>query len=434
MPTRFPHLRAAVLQHPWAIMPDRLEAIAEVIERRVEGVRLSADEIAGIKGNREPNGVASLLNSDTLEPTAGEARAAGGTGGPSVIAVISVFGIIAQHARQVDDISGPGGTSTERVLSSFRSALNDPNVKAIVLNIDSPGGNVNGVQVLADEIFNARGQKPVVAQVNSLAASAAYWIACSCDEIVVTPGGQVGSIGVYALHRDVSKAAEMDGFKFTFISAGKYKVEGNQFEPLNDEASKAIQDQIDAYYSDFTTAVARGRGVDAADVVAGFGQGRTEKDKKAVKAGMADRVATMDDTLRKLAAAKKPSGAKAMALPVAEAPDDAIGAQLESRTSGESREIHLIGTFPACLLISGELADGTVADHGGVVSVEVASKTLWFVLANGSASYSIEAQTEQGDWICRILEAEMKDPPRAAETPDRDAFRRRRHALRARGA
>lgn len=371
MPTRFPHLRAAVLQHPWAIMPDRLEAIAEVIERRVEGIRLSADEIADIKGNREPNGVVALIESDTLQPPSTDARANDGAGGPSVIAVISVFGIIAQHARQVDDISGPGGTSTERVLSSFRSALNDTNVKAIVLNIDSPGGNVNGVQVLADEIFNARGQKPVVAQVNSLAASAAYWIACSCDEIVVTPGGQVGSIGVYALHRDVSKAAEMEGFKFTFISAGKFKVEGNQFEPLNDEASKAIQDQIDAYYTDFTTAVARGRGVELADVVGGFGQGRTEKDKKAVKAGMADRVATMDDTLRKLAAAKKPAGARADI--ANEPPIDA----------------------------------GALPDQGG-------SETI--------AEPDGEAGRDDAEAL--MLRA----------AADRDAFRRRRHALRSRGA
>ncbi|MER8615980.1 S49 family peptidase [Mesorhizobium sp. M1409] len=374
MTTRFPHLRAAVLQHPWAIMPDRLEAIAEVIERRVEGVRLSADEIAGIKGNREPNGVVALVDSDALQPATADARAeSGGAGGPSVIAVISVFGIIAQHARQVDDISGPGGTSTERVLSSFRSAMNDPTVKAIVLNIDSPGGNVNGVQVLADEIFNSRGQKPVVAQVNSLAASAAYWIACACDEIVVTPGGQVGSIGVYSLHRDVSKAAEMEGFKFTFISAGKYKVEGNQFEPLNDESSKAIQDQIDAYYSDFTTAVARGRGVELAEVVGGFGQGRTEKDKKAVKAGMADRVATMDDTLRKLAAAKKPTGPKA-------------------ETINEPRvDVDL------------EVPPGQAETDKTAEPADEVSKTEAEALASQAAA-------------------------------DRDAFRRRRHAARARGA
>lgn len=320
MTIRFPHLHAAIVQHPWAITPDRLQAIAEVVERRAEGIRLSASEIAALKGEREPNGVATLFSATTLDQVGvvGQqisvlGRGEGGSPAPvaSVIAVISVFGIIAQHASEVDDISGPGGTSTERVMRSFRNALGDASVKAIVLRFNSPGGNVHGVQVLANEIFKARGQKPIIAQVDSLAASAAYWIASACDEIVVTPGGQVGSIGVYGLHRDVSKAAEAQGVKFTFVSAGKYKVEGNQYEPLTDEATQALQAQIDDYYRDFTTDVARGRGVKVSDVVGGFGEGRVEKDRVAVKLGMADRVATLDETLRRVASMKTSSGPRA---------------------------------------------------------------------------------------------------------------------------
>ncbi|QXZ79655.1 S49 family peptidase [Rhizobium sp. L51/94] len=311
--TRFPHLRAAIVQQPWAIMPDRLEAIAEVVERRAEGIRLSAEEIASIKGERRPNGVASYFDATTLAAIDMSAAALPNGSAPaaSVIAVISFFGIVAQHASQVDDISGPGGTSTERVGNSFRAALNDPSVKAIVINFDSPGGNVNGVQVLADDIFNARGQKPVIAQVNSLCASAAYWVAASCDEIVMTPGAMAGSIGVYTLHQDVSRAVDAAGLAFTFISAGKYKVEGNCFEPLSDEAAQAAQSQVDAFYGDFVSAVARGRGVSVSDVTGGFGEGRVVKDKQAVKAGMADRVDTLDGTIRRLSGAKKASGNKA---------------------------------------------------------------------------------------------------------------------------
>lgn len=315
MTTRFPHLRAAILQNPWAIMPERLEAIAEVIERRVDGIRLSPEEIAGIKGERRPNGVASYFDAGTAQAVDISAAAPGGSSpAASVIAVISFFGIVAQHASQVDDISGPGGTSTERVANSYRAAKSDPSVKAIVINFDSPGGNVSGVQVLADEIFNGRGEKPVIAQVNSLCASAAYWVASSCDEIVMTPGAMAGSIGVYSLHQDVSKAVDAAGLKFTFISAGKYKVEGNAFEPLSDEAAQAAQSNVDAFYNDFVSAVARGRGVSVADVTGGFGEGRVVKDKQAVKAGMADRVDTLDGTIRRLSSAKKSSSAKANAL------------------------------------------------------------------------------------------------------------------------
>jgi signal peptide peptidase SppA len=333
---KFPHLRAAVCRTPWAIMPDRLEAIAEVIERRVEGYRLSPDEIAAIRGTRPRMGAAVYYDAETLAIVGGIAHLAisglgaavegtaleggateisaaigGSTSAATVIAVINVMGIIAQHAHEVDDISGPGGTSTERVAQSLRSALNDPSVKSIVLNIDSPGGNVYGVQELADEIFKARGSKPIVAQVNSLAASAAYWIAAAADEIVVTPSGEVGSIGVYALHQDVSERAKMEGYKFTFVSAGKYKIEGNSLQPLEDEARAAIQEQVNAYYEDFLKAVARGRGVKVSDVRKGFGEGRVVRAGAAVAEGMADRVATLDETLRRLGAAKSRSGAKA---------------------------------------------------------------------------------------------------------------------------
>ncbi|NEI60920.1 S49 family peptidase [Rhizobium leguminosarum] len=314
MTTRFPHLRAAIMQQPWAIMPERLEAIAEVIERRVEGIRLSPEEIAAIKGERRPNGVASYFDASTGHSVDAAAAPGGSSPAASVIAVISFFGIVAQHASQVDDISGPGGTSTERVANSYRAAKSDPSVKAIVINFDSPGGNVSGVQVLADEIFNGRGEKPVIAQVNSLCASAAYWVASSCDEIVMTPGAMAGSIGVYSLHQDVSKAVDAAGLKFTFISAGKYKVEGNAFEPLSDEASQAAQSNVDAFYNDFVSAVARGRGVSVGDVTGGFGEGRVVKDKQAVKAGMADRVDTLDGTIRRLSSAKKSASAKANAL------------------------------------------------------------------------------------------------------------------------
>jgi signal peptide peptidase SppA len=320
--TNFPHLTAAIMQHPWAIMPDRLRAIGEVIERRVEGYRLSREEIEAIRGERQPNGVATYYGFDQFGAIAPQAATnAANSNAGSVIAVISVFGIIAQHASQVDDISGPGGTSTERVGDSLKKAVADPSVASVVLNIDSPGGNVNGVQALAAEIYKARGQKPIVAQVNSMAASAAYWLASAASEIVITPGGLVGSIGVYQLHQDVSKAAAAAGLKFTFISAGKYKVEGNSYEPLTDDASKASQALVDSYYGNFTSDVARGRGVPVDQVRNGFGQGRVVKDNDAVKAKMADRVGTLDATIKGLAGRKPSQGARSSSAQASATPD-----------------------------------------------------------------------------------------------------------------
>jgi len=124
-----------------------------------------------------------------------------------------------------------------------------------------------------------------------------YWLASQCSELVVTPSGQVGSIGVFAAHEDMSKAAEIAGYKISLVSAGKYKTEANPFEPLSDEARQALQSKVNDFYGDFTKAVARGRGVGVNEVRSGFGEGRMISAQQAVKEKMADRVATLDQTL-----------------------------------------------------------------------------------------------------------------------------------------
>jgi signal peptide peptidase SppA len=215
--------------------------------------------------------------------------------------VLPLFGVIAPRAAQLNSVSGPSGTGVDAFTRMFRQALADPAVGSILIEIDSPGGRVDGVPELAAEIRKSRGDKPIVAISNTTAASAAYWIASQCDEIVVTPSGEVGSIGVYCAHEDLSGALEQDGVKVTLVSAGKFKTEGNPFEPLSEEAVAAFQADVDAYYTMFVNDVAKGRGVSAAAVRDGFGEGRMVMARDAVAAGMADRVATVDDTVRRLA-------------------------------------------------------------------------------------------------------------------------------------
>ncbi len=436
----FPHLRAAVFGTPWAIMEDRFEAIIEVLQRRINGVRLAPEEIDAIRGDRQVNGVLemrSLAAPDSIV-IAGPDNAAVRAPTGNLIAVINVFGVVAQHASQVDGISGAGGTSTERVSSSFRQAMADPNVKAIVLNIDSPGGSVSGVQALADEIFKARGKKPIIAQVNSLAASAAYWIAAAADEIVMTPGAQVGSIGVYATHKDVSAAAEKDGVKVTFISAGKYKVEGNPFEALNSEAASAMQSMVDSYYVDFVSAVARGRGVSAEDVRGGFGQGRVVKDKAAIKEGMADRIDTLDGTLKRISS-NRPSSRAARALSPMAKPDDLGSQSFEARVSEDgSRKIYALHPWPASIQMSAILID----EQNGIVSLDADAKSVTITTENAMAIYDLVGlgmSFDGGyDFICSLRGEPIYEPAPAHEpkveqsAEERDAFRRRRHAARSR--
>ena len=211
------------------------------------------------------------------------------------VAIIEAHGVFGQRMNVMSEISG--GTSTEMLEAEVRGAIADPAVKAIMLHIDSPGGSVYGLQSLAATISEAKRSKPIVAQVDSLAASAAYWIASQCTEIVASPGSDVGSIGAYMLHEDVSEMLEAEGVKETLIYSGKYKVEGNPYEPLNDDAREFMQSRVDLVMRDFLAAVAEGRGKTVERVAEKFGQGRCVEAREALKAGMIDGIATPRETL-----------------------------------------------------------------------------------------------------------------------------------------
>jgi len=273
------------LSTPWALMPERLAAFTGVVARWSTGRTVDADTMARVRAD-----------ADIVAARRGAATKA--TGG--AIAVLPMYGVVTQRGNMADDISGPGSMSTQLFAQSLRSALADDSVDAILIDVDSPGGSVYGVQELADEIYQARGQKPVVAVANSLAASAAYWLGSAASEFYVTPGGEVGSIGVWSAHEDWSKALAEAGVTTTLISAGKYKTEGSPYEPLSADAQSFMQSRVDDYYSAFTKAVARNRGVPIASVRDGMGQGRVLGAQAAKDAGMVDDIATFDDAIRRM--------------------------------------------------------------------------------------------------------------------------------------
>lgn len=233
------------------------------------------------------------------------------------VAVLRLYGTIAPRAESVRDVSQSAALMTQ-FQAAFRQAAADPNVVAIVIDVDSPGGNVALVPETAAMIFKARREgRPIVAVANSLAASAAYWISAAADELVVTPSGVVGSIGVYTVHQDISEKLSKEGTRVQFISAGPRKTEGNPFEPLGDEARAALEERVRSAYNMFTADVAKFRGVSVSVVRADpekdeqhFGGGRIYDAVKAVKLGMADRVATLDETIARLAT---PGGRKSIA-------------------------------------------------------------------------------------------------------------------------
>ena len=199
----------------WALMPERLHAMAGVVMRWSAGVPAETQTMDRINSDR------------TIRESRRKLATAQSSGG---IAVLPLYGVVTQRGNMVDDVSGPGSTSTQQFSSTLRQLLADETVGQILIDIDSPGGSVYGVAELADEIQSARSQKPIVAVANSLAASAAYWIGCAASEFYVTPGGEVGSIGVWQAHQDYSQALEESGVKTTLISAGKFKYQMGSLE------------------------------------------------------------------------------------------------------------------------------------------------------------------------------------------------------------
>ena len=274
---------------PWAMLPSVLAAAHEVLDRWASGVRLSAEDISAVIG------VAPA------EAAARRERAA--TTGS--VAVVPVLGIVSQRANMIHEVSSGAGTSTETLARQIKQHAADPAISAIVLDVDSPGGSVYGVEEVAAQIYEARAAKPVTAVINSLAASAGYWIASAAGQVVISPSGEAGSIGVYAAHIDRSAELERAGRKPTLISAGRYKVEGNPYEPLTDEARAAMQASVDGYYAQFVADVAKHRGTSAGAVRGGYGEGRVLRAEDAVSAGLADRIATLDQVIAELSGAKR---------------------------------------------------------------------------------------------------------------------------------
>jgi signal peptide peptidase SppA len=272
----------------WAIEEAKAVEIAQFLALRAEG-RSAWD------GEDQPACYAA-------DPLAGRGGA---------VHVLNLHGTIVPRGGMMGKMSG--AASLEGFRAAFDPAAADPTAQAIVLNVDSPGGVVDMVAETADVVFAARrAGRPIVAVANTLMASAAYWIASAADEIVVSPSGRVGSIGVLGQHDDMSEMLRKEGVARTILSEGARKAEG-VFGPLDDAARAHRQAQARYAYDMFVAAVARHRGVDASVVradpeaaAAHFGGGRAYPAREAVRLGMADRVATMDETLARLVAARRP--------------------------------------------------------------------------------------------------------------------------------
>jgi len=181
------------------------------------------------------------------------------SGTPSGIATIPIYGTLVHRSHGLSAMSGM--TSYQSIREQFTSALDSSDIHTILLDIDSPGGEVAGVFDLVDTIYAARGTKPIIAMVNERGYSAAYALASAADRIYLSRTAGLGSVGVIMLHVDRSEANRKAGLTYTPIYAGSHKIDGSPNAPLSDKARASAQAVVDSMYDLFVSTVARNLGV-----------------------------------------------------------------------------------------------------------------------------------------------------------------------------
>ena len=271
-----PHLAARLYGTPLLVARAKLDVILGVLEPRLSG-RMALP----------PDGDDNCpLDAPELTVT------------PDGIAIVSVVGTLVARSSYLGAASGL--TAYADIGEQIEAAATDPSIRAILLDVDSSGGEVGGLFDLVDQIQAIRSQcgKLIWAVADEAALSAAYAIACTADRLYVTQTGEVGSIGVVAAHRDESGADALAGLAWTFVHAGACKVDGNPHQPLSDTARTALQTDVDGIYGRFVDLVARCR-KKSPDAIRAT-EAAVYRGDQAVAAGLADCVGTLRQALTDL--------------------------------------------------------------------------------------------------------------------------------------
>lgn len=262
------------LNRPWAIRPVCLDDLLAKHAAAFSGMEEKSIETWA---SRQP----APTSKDILSISGG-------------VATIKIHGVITKTPMLIgwDEWS----VGADIVEEAVRAAMKRSGVDSILLDIDSPGGSVDGTPELAAEIFAARGKKPVVAFANGMMASAAYWIGSAADTIVATEAALVGSIGVVMDHYDLSEFYSKIGMKKTPITAGKYKRITSEEKPLSDEGRAYLQEMVDGIYSMFIDAISAHRTVSVEKALA-MADGKEFIGKQAHTVGLIDSIGSRERAL-----------------------------------------------------------------------------------------------------------------------------------------
>lgn len=219
------------------------------------------------------------------------------------VAVVPITGVIQKTLDAMCWFFG--GSSTEELSYAMDILAESPEVDTILLKIDSPGGATYGVEELSEKIYSLRAKKQIVAIADPVACSAAYYLGTAAEKLYCIPSGDVGSVGVYRIHVDESKALADDGINVTVFSAGDYKAETMPFRPLSEEAKAFLQADVERIYAKFLADVGRNRGISAEKVKENYGKGRPISGPDALKAGMIDGLTTFERLFSSLSQPQK---------------------------------------------------------------------------------------------------------------------------------
>lgn len=263
----------AAISAPWAMLPERVEELVAIAARENA---VTPEVLEAYRSARHDHAERMMVRDD--------------------VAILSVSGPLFKKANLF--VAFSGATSYEMLRRDLQVALDDPSVSAIMLKVDSPGGEASGCDELAAAIFEARGRKPITAFVSGFACSGAYWIASAADRIVVSDLATLGSIGVVLGITDRRKAEERAGIsRIEFVSS---QSPGKRPDVETDEGKRRVQKMVDDLGAVFVSAVAKHRGVTPETVIEKFGGGGVEIGANAVALGMADEVGQFEAALSAL--------------------------------------------------------------------------------------------------------------------------------------
>lgn len=276
---------------PLLLRPETAEVISAFLVGRMDGdAQVSEFE-------RPEENASRFTGTPALD---GSGRYMGYRMAPGGVAIVNLMGELVNRGAWMNSSSGL--TSYEGFQQVLRNAAADPNVRSIVIDGETPGGQAQGAFETAALVRKIRDEKPVTAIANGLLASAGYAIASAATRIVLPPSGMVGSIGVVMIHLDRSGQLAKAGVTPTLIYAGAHKVDGNPFSALPEETRARFQDGVDRTYSAFVQTVAAGRGSRLSEKGARQTEARMFAGKDAVDIGLADAVATFEEAIAEASA------------------------------------------------------------------------------------------------------------------------------------